>query len=42
MSSAVNMVDNSSVRNKPIRKAKEFIDRQNQYNILQDFVKDMI
>ncbi len=32
----VNMVDNSSIQNNPIRKVKEFIDKQNQYKSVSD------
>lgn len=36
MASIVNMVDNSSIQNNPIRKVKEFIDKQNQYKSVSD------
>lgn len=36
MAGIVNMVDNSSIQNNPIRKVKEFIDKQNQYKSVSD------
>lgn len=36
MTGIVNMVDHSSIQNNPIRKVKEFIDRQNQYKSVAD------
>ena len=36
ISSIVNMVDGSSIQNNPIRKVKEFIDKQNQYKSVSD------
>lgn len=36
MASIVDMVDNSSIQNNPIRKVKEFIDKQNQYKSVAD------
>lgn len=36
MASIIEMVDNSSIQNNPIRKVKEFIDRQNQYKSIGD------
>ena len=36
MSSIVNLVDSSNIQNNPIRKVKEFIDRQNQYKSVSD------
>ena len=36
MASIVNMIDNSSIQNNPIRKVKEFIDKQNQYKSVSD------
>ncbi|WP_026668100.1 ATP-binding protein [Butyrivibrio sp. AE2005] len=36
MASIVEMVDNSSIQNNPIRKVKEFIDKQNQYKSIGD------
>lgn len=38
MEGIVNMVDNSSIQNNPIRKVKEFIDKQNQYKSVSDVV----
>ncbi len=36
MAGIVSMVDNSSIQNNPIRKVKEFIDKQNQYKSVND------
>ena len=36
MAGIVNMVDNSSIQNNPIRKVKAFIDKQNQYKSVSD------
>ncbi len=36
MAGIVSMVDNSSIQNNPIRKVKEFIDKQNQYKSVSD------
>ncbi|MBP3238680.1 MAG: DUF87 domain-containing protein [Lachnospiraceae bacterium] len=36
MASIVDMVDNSNIQNNPIRKVKEFIDKQNQYKSVAD------
>ena len=36
MAGIVNMVDNSNIQNNPIRKVKEFIDKQNQYKSVSD------
>ena len=36
MAGIVNMVDNSNIQNNPIRKVKEFIDKQNQYKSVND------
>ena len=36
MAGIVNMVDNSSIQNNPIRKVKEFIDKQNKYKSVGD------
>ncbi len=36
MAGIVSMVDNSSIQNNPIRKVKEFIDKQNKYKSVRD------
>ena len=36
MTGILNMVDNSSIQNNPIRKVKEFIDKQNRYKSVSD------
>lgn len=36
MTAIENMVDNSNIENNPIRKVKEFIDKQNQYKLVSD------
>ena len=38
MAGIVSMVDNSNIQNNPIRKVKEFIDKQNQYKSVSDVV----